>query len=361
MLRRPTLLLLAFAFILMPNALRAREAKPVILEDPETFRKDREVHDVTAVAFTVLEDTLEVAVRFRRDFGEMMFQAVDLNFDCDQSAASGMDSADLWIRASAGTRFHPNSWPPEEGARAPLTRLTTTWATVQSYSTGPSSPDGKTWTWRGSLAAPKINGNRITFLVPLAMVRNAGQRYNRKVPVRLRVEGGASEDPIPLRHLATDEGIDITINGKPDDWGGGTRALDLPSELHPDAAALDIEKVQVDHTPESLLVGVWLMAPGFGRPLAPDDDILDLDRIQVAVEPLGGEYLGFRQYTFLTGSPNRDIATYKSAAGEKFFEVEIKRPPAQNDFRVIVWSDAVRIDKVPDEGWFELDLPGGKR
>ncbi|MHC4858784.1 MAG: hypothetical protein ACYTDY_01685 [Planctomycetota bacterium] len=350
--------MLRHSILLVCVALLAQRAPPRLqsIDDPLTERSDREVHDVTKVVFDVSEEHVGVAVHFRRPFSEMMFQSATVYVDCDDDAETGKEGAELRVRALAGSRFHPNSWKPDgRGVPPPLEQRRTTFAVVRVREQGVERRTSTIWTWKGMLEPPEVVGRVLTFRFPQKLIQNLGQRYNRHVPVRLEVLGSCSEHPVPLRHQAGDEGVDIRIDGQDGDWSGGTRADDPGEELHTDARALDIKRVQVEHSEGWLYVGVWLDRPGFGRDLFPDDDIEDLDRIVVAVEPLLGRYQEYREHVIRSTAPRNRGRNLRSAAGDRFVECAIGRAPEQTSFRVAVWSDALRKDRVPDEGSFRLD------
>jgi hypothetical protein len=327
-----------------------------VIDDGETTRADRVVHDVRHVALEIVDDTLEVTLQFRRAFPEMMFEAADIHFDCDDDAATGIDGADLRIRSSVGSRFHGNAWKPDAGGvPPPLDQRRCGVAKVHSYRAGASTEERRLWLWGPALPAPEIGEGKLVQRIPLKLLREEGLRYNHHVPLWIEVEGSCSESPIPLVHVVTDDGVGIRADARPEDWSGGTRADDETGEMHPDASALDVARVQVDHGPAELLVGVWLFRPGFGAAAASDLDVDDRDRITVSVEPLGGEYLGYRQYVLHARNPQVDAADWSAVHRDRFVEFSIERPPAQAAFRVIVWTDAVRIDRIPDTESFRLD------
>jgi hypothetical protein len=333
------------------------------IDDPHTARPDREVHDVERVVFDVREETIDVTVRFRRPLTEMMFESVTLLVDCDDDAETGMEGADLRVRASVGSRFHPNSWKPDRpGVPPPLDQRRTAFSIVEVREQGVERRTGNTWTWRGRLTPPSAVGREIAFRFPQKLVRDRGQRYNREVPVHLEVLGSCSEHPVPMRHTAADEGVDVSVDGEDADWSGGTRADDPGGELHADALTLDITRTRVEHSEGWLHVGVWLLRPGFGRNITPDDDVEERDRIVVAVEPLGGRYQEYREHVIRSIAPRRSDRILRSAAGEAFVECAVARTSEQTSFRVAVWADALRVDRVPDEGTFRLDTaPWRKR
>jgi len=357
LLRLAPRLLLAAVLVVPPALGQGREVQTI--EDPLTSRPDREVHDVSRVTLAVSGGAVTVGVRFARALDGMMFEAVSIYFDCDDDPRTGIGGAELQVRAAVGSRFHPNDWKPPPGLPAPLDRRRTGWAGITVVERGAERRESPTWVWNGTLEPPVVEGKDLRFRVPLKMLRRRGTRYNRHVPVWLEVEGSGSEHPIPVEYLAADDGVPIGLDGEEDDWSGPHRTEDPAGELHPDAAALDLTRVRVEHHGEKLFVGVRRAREGFERPPV-EDDVRDLDRIVIGVEPTGGDYLDYREYEIRSGAREVRRMNLRGFAGPTFLECAIDRPAGQTGFRVVVWSDARRIDRVPDDGSFRLDIRPGR-
>ena len=203
----------------------AKEAAWQSVTDSSAGYPEYEIHDVEQVDFRVNGKDLEVRAHFARDFKAMMFQSVALYVDCDKNPKTGIRGAELYVRAAVGSRFRPNSWKPTAaGIKPPLEQRRAGYATLHRARTDVDGRQGLRWVWRRPLPAPTVSGKIMSFRFPVSLIRQFGQRYDSKVLVRVAAESTCSESPIPLRHVVSDEGIEIRVDGKDDDWSGGNRA-----------------------------------------------------------------------------------------------------------------------------------------
>ena len=114
-----------------------------------------------------------------------------------------------------------------------------------------------------------------------------------------------------------------------------------------------VDSLEVDHDATHVHALVRLAADGFGWH-ASDGDIDDQDRVTVALEPLesGGRYMRYVQAVVRPPEKSK----FGAAHGRQV-EFSIPRVTEQTAFRVVAWSDAIRIDRVPDKGWAEVGVP----
>jgi len=325
------------------------------LDDGLSRRARREIHDVTHVRVEAKDAALDVLVRFRRPLRDGVFECVHVYIDCDADAQTGKDGADLWVRAAVGSRYQRTSASaPLEGAPPPaeLRRSSFSVPHTQAIRGGPGL---KTWLHKleRRIAPPTVDDTDLRFEVPLDLVAEQGLRYNGFVRLRVEAEGSCSESPLWLEYVCADEGTPIAKDGRDADWSGQARAVDVTGELHPDADEVDLVSLEVDHDASHVHALVRLAGAGFGG-AGHDADVDDRDRVTVALEPLGSGrlYMDYAQAVLTTGQASRF-----GVVGRRMVEFSIPRAPAQTAFRVVAWSDAIRVDKVPDAGWAEVGVP----
>jgi hypothetical protein len=58
------------------------------------------------------------------------------------------------------------------------------------------------------------------------------------------------------------------------------------------------------------------------------------------------------------GASEQEDTGWSAVVDKTRVELSFDRETAQARFRVLVWSEAKRRDRVPDEGWINLDLRG---
>lgn len=327
----------------------------VVAADPLSKRPGREVFDVKRVTLEAAEGRLLVEAEFRRPVVEGVFQTIHVFVDCDGEAKTGMNGADLWVRAAVGSPYQRTSAAPRtEGATAPIDLRRIAWSHVHHFEVrGTSGYDG--WLHQRAnddLIPPTVEGAVVRFWIPLRMLVDRGLRYNRSVDVWLTAEGRATEHPIFLDYRCEDEGSPIRLDGDARDWSGQTRVEDDTGDLHPDASEVDVLRLLVDHDADSVHALVRLAGAGLPEE-RPDDDVEDDDQVSIGVEPLasGGQYGEYLEITKRIDVPNSCAEARKGLV-----EFSVEREANQGAFRVSAWSDAIRRDKVPDTGWFKVGV-----
>jgi len=338
------------------------DPRGLVQEDALTTSLRYRLHDVTKVHVHAAKAWLHVWVTFREPLKDGMYEAVDLYLDCDGDAATGIAGADLYVRVSAGSRFRPNTEKEAPPGLLPAFKTRTAgWAEPRSL--GRAGGEARvSWIWSGTepVEPPRVRGNLYYFGVPLELIKEHGLRYNQRIGLRFEVESILAEQPIWLPYRCVDDGLAIRVDGRDEDWSGGPRAVDETDELHPACEWLDLESLQVEHGPGALFTRLRLAHPGFGPVSLPPegDDIAVRDSITVAFEPLGdGHYMDYRQVNVSIHTPEASSPDTAWAAGDRVLETRIARPAAQTEFRVMAWSEAWRVDQVPDFGWMHYDIP----
>ena len=325
------------------------------LVDGLSPRPRREIHDVTHVTVDAKDAALQVLVRFRRPLLDGVFECVHLYVDCDADERTGIGGADLWVRAAFGSRYQRSNAPaPAEGAPPPARLRRSSWSQPEMQEIR-GQPGRATWVnhQERRIDPPTVDGTDLRFDVPLDLLAERGLHYNKFVRVRVEAEGSCSESPVWLEYVCADEGMTIALDGRDAEWSGQPRVADVTGELHPDTSEVDMASLEVDHGPSHVHALVRLAADGFGA-IAADSDVEDRDRVTVALEPLegGGHYMDYVQEVVQAGR-----ASIHGFAGRRLVEFSIPRAPEQAAFRVAAWSDAIRIDRVPDKGWAEVGVP----
>ncbi len=366
-------ILLVLVGLLGSSAVRAAEpGKPdesfpeprgTAYADVHTSTSRYVLHDVTRVNVHAEKGWLHVWVEFRLPLKLGMYEAVDLLVDCDGNQATGIYGADLYVRVSAGSRFRPNTEKKAPAGLLPAFETRTAgWAVPRPLDAASGGSHGLQWLWSGTdpVLRPRVRDKTYYFALPLQMLKEQGLRYNERIGLYLRVESVLAEQPVWLPYRCVDDGLEIRVDGLDDDWSGGPRVVDDVDELHPAAEGLDIRDLQVEHGKDALYARLRLAHPGFGLASVPPDgdDISVWDAITFAFEPLGGgSYMEYRTVTVPVRTPRLTADDTAWAVGDRLLETRIARPPAQTRFRVMAWSEARRMDRVPDSGWAYYDIP----
>ncbi len=331
--------------------------RPSKLEVPDSHspRPRRRLHDVDHVTLEAGGGVLAVRVRYRQPLVEGVYACVHVYVDCDADEATGLAGADLWVRASFGSRYQrTDAPPPVEGAPPAASLLRASWSRPFTQAAR-DTPMRRSWIHDdgGAVDPPVVTGAELAVDVPLSLLAERGLRYNRFVRVRLEAEGTCSEHPVTLSYVCADEGTRLALDGRVDEWSGQPTVADATGELHPDVAEIDLASLSVDHDADHVHALVRLAGPGFGLPFD-DGDVVDHDELTVALEPLetGGRYMDYVERT--VGTRRR---SEHGLAGDRCVEFSIPRAPQQTAFRVAVWADAIRIDKVPEWGTVEVGVP----
>ena len=325
------------------------------LVDGQTSRPRREIHDVTHVTIDAKAAALEVVVRFRRPLLVGVFECVHLYVDCDADLRTGIDGADLWVRAAFGSRYQRADAPAVvEGTGASARLFRSSWSLPHTQAMrGQKGLESWLHQLDRRVDPPTVEGAELRFQVPLDLLVARGFRYNMFVRVRVEAEGSLSESPIWLEYVCADEGTPIELDGSDAEWSGQPRVLDATEELHPDTSEVDLASLEVDHDATHVHALVRLATDGFGS-YEGDGDVEDQDRVTVALEPLesGGRYMGYVEHAIVPPKESKF-----GVADGALVEFSIPRVPEQTAFRVVAWSDAIRIDRIPQKGWAEVGVP----
>lgn len=337
---------------LPPNAPRPSKVE---VPDSHSPRPRRRLHDVEHVTLEAGGGVLAVRVRYRQPLVDGVYACVHIYVDCDADETTGLAGADLWVRASFGSRYQrADAPPPVEGAPPAASLRRASWSQPFTQAAR-DAPMRRSWIHDdgGAVDPPTVTGAALAVDVPLPLLAERGLRYNRFVRVRLEAEGTCSEHPVTLEYVCADEGTRLALDGRVDEWSGQPTVADATGELHPDVAEIDLASLSVDHDADHVHAQVRLAAPGFGLPFD-DGDVVDHDEVTVALEPLdtGGRYMDYVART--VGTRRRSD---HGVAGDRCVEFSIPRAPQQTAFRVAAWADAIRIDKVPEWGTVEVGVP----
>jgi hypothetical protein len=324
-----------------------------------------------AVMFKTWSTIKEVffEVEMRRPHTEGMYTCLHVYIDADSNPETGINGAELWLRASIGSRYHPNSFKPKAGKAA----MAITRASVSRVVRGRSDTGGSGFTWlhSASLPKPEIEAKKIRFRVETSVLRREGARYGSINGVHAEVETTCTDQPLMLRHLCNDEGILIDVDGKDVDWSHPMIAKDAGGELHKVAQILDMTGLRVEHNHDSLFAIVDLAEPGLRKDDMDHNDVSRFDGVTFYVEPIypryqnpkklflrfgrGGHPVGGQDRLRSRYYDTRNPGGWDGAIDENHAEIRVNRVSGQNEFRVWAWSELRRVDRIPDDGWLKID------
>lgn len=361
-------LLLAGLFVCVPLA-----AAPLLQDDDEDTEtasseidlEDEEVADEDFAFSDVVRFHLWAEGKYVHGEFEMahpisdgMFTCAHLRFDCDDDEATGINGAEVWYRASVGSRYHPNAYEPPKGDPKPLKILRASYSLPSSNRAADGSETGD-WTHQNeSMPKPEVEGKVLRFKVPVKVIRARGGRYNSIVKVRAEVETSCSDQPLILDWVANDEGVSIDVDGDPSDWSGTRLSRDAGDELHAAARIADLTEMRVDHGTESLYVMLRTAEEGFGDRFT-SDDVQRADAMFVYMEPRQPRYQAPVQAKIVWGSSQQrgrgGAQRWFAELSEDTIEVEFRRVVGQNRFRVLAWSDVRRYDRMAGGAYVALD------
>jgi len=330
----------------------------IIMSDPEVGVPQLAFADATHLKIEARATAIHFEVIMREPLAEGMFTCVWVLWDCDDNLDTGINGCEVWTRSGVGSRFRPNGWrPPMASITPPLELKRSAYSVLHKSEVG--SRISQTWLHTGTFDAPQIEGKKIRFAVPQKILSEQRGRYNEGIKLFVQVITSCSDQPLVVTHSCGDEGLGIVCDGKDADWLGGASMSDPPDELHPTVKFMDLIRLRVDHGPEELCAVLNLQTPGFSGLNPEDDDIHRADTISVFVEPLGVRYQNPRQAKVRFGRPRANGSGWIAAIEKGVAEFSFNRKAGQNKWRVLAWSDARRIDRIPDDDWLSLKL-GGK-
>jgi hypothetical protein len=127
---------------------------------------------------------LAVRVRFRRPLVEGVYACLHVYVDCDADETTGLAGADLWVRASFGSRYQRTSTaPPSPDAPAPASIRRASWS--QPYTSSRAFAPVVA-AQRGRAGGPADGGRRDAVRRAAHAARGPRARYNRFVRIRLQ-------------------------------------------------------------------------------------------------------------------------------------------------------------------------------
>jgi hypothetical protein len=305
--------------------------------------------DVRTLDVEERDGELHFRVTMAAPLSDGMFTCVHVFVDCDARPESGIDGAELWIRAAIGSRFWPNSADLGEEESAPIELRRATGSEIASG----GHSDGVDWmhTIR-ELPKPEVEGATIRFRFPTQLIEKQ-TRYDSGYRFRVEVETSSSEQPLLLDHRILDRGLPIQIDGSLDEWLGGDHVSDPGSELHPSIRMLDLTSLRVDHGPGSLFLGIEFDEEGFdSRPS--ETDVTVFDALRVFVDTPFPRYQEPLSIRVARGERERTGDGWIAVADDERLEIGIVREDEQRRVIVHVWTDGERRDFVQGGSWLNL-------
>ncbi|MFO1031795.1 MAG: hypothetical protein U1F60_11995 [Planctomycetota bacterium] len=311
------------------------------LDDPAAANADRAWADTREFSAEIRDGQMVCTMRMQKPFAEGMFTCVELEIDCDDKSKSGIGGAELLVRAAVGSRFQPNAAEPTNGTRKAIDHLRLSTSVL-----APEDGGGKRWLHEqlgGS--APTLDGNVMRFAVPIAWIKERGDRYSSRFSVGVAVRCSCSDQPLELLHSCGDEGLPIVLDGKDGEWSGVV-ANDPPDELHGKLACADLVGLRVDQSDQRLFLGIGLAQPGFTT-WREDDDVRGRPILTLHVEPLFPRYQDPMRVRLPAGSATQgnDRSPWMAVVGERFAEASFPRKAGQSRYRVLVQSDVEFEDR----------------
>lgn len=305
--------------------------------------------DAVEFKAAVGEEVLSCELTMTKPIPEGMFTTCHLFMDLDDSNKTGVNGNDLWVRATVGSRFRGNAQTIGQSGETPLKDVRTTYSV-------PIRAEDRALSWlhqNEELPAPTIEGNKMTFGVPMRFIKVKNDNYTSVFVVRVSVETSCSDQALDLTHLCTDDGLAIEIDGvdKPNEWSGDVRR-DAGDELHPSVRRLDIDSFRLDHSPAGLCALVRFAEAGFAT-MAPASDVRDESQLVFYVDPLFPRYQDAALLEIRAGKPTRDGRMrdglkWKTVATDRTVELLLDRKQGQVRFKLFAWSDYRCYDDFSD-------------
>lgn len=321
------------------------------LSDPAAASKDRAWSDAREFKAEIVDGEIRCTLRMEKPFVEGMFTCVELDFDCDDKPKTGIDGAELRVRAAVGSRFQPNNAEPTNGTMKPLEHVRLSTTTLDEADGG-----GRRWIHHQLGGSPPvIDGAVMTFSVPTRWVKERGDRYGSTFSFGVEVMTSCSDQPIELLHTCGDPGLPIVLDGKTAEWSGAV-AVDPPGELHERLRCADLTGLRLEHSESHLFVAVDLAEPGFAG-WRNDSDVDGRPILTFYVEPLFPRYQEPKRVALSGGqaSVGRDKAPWMAVVGEKTVEAAFERKSGQSRFRVIVHADVEFRDRFASRVGLDLE------
>ncbi len=331
------------------------------LEDPVVADETLAFSDVTRFKFWSTGKDLHGEVELAKSLQEGMFTCVHLKLDCDLNLETGIQGAEIWYRGAIGSRFHPNSFAAAEGDPKPLElrRASYSLPTQSRMADGTSRSE---WLHRSSsLPKPVVEGNRISFRLPVSIIKQRSSRYNSVARIQASVETSCSDQPLMLDWSCQDEGVTVRVDGDAAEWSGVVFATDPGDELHVAARAADLTELRVEHSNNRLFALLHAAVPGFADEEPTDPDIIRRDSVTVYVDPRHPRYQKPVKARMSWGRSDQERSGYSdderwiSTITGNTFELEFHRATGQNRFRVLAWSDVVRFDEMSEGEFVPMD------
>lgn len=373
---------------------RVRKAGTIVLADRQASRKERAIHDVKRAELRLADGRVHVTLDFVRPLKDGVFTRVVLFIDTDNDSRTGLNGIDLQVSAWVGSRYRWNGANAlTQNSVAPFETRGSCYSHMARTEDAASKARGRSMVRRPhkGITHPKVSGRKFAFSFPMKLLRENGFRYSDTIRFRIEAHGTICEEPVSIEYICRDKGDAINVDGRIRDWPTTAAFVqDQVGELHDAARSVDLRRVLVTHDKKKLYTCVRLAAPGFGYPLGRDADIRDRDTVTLAIEPVGDlGYMKFREIVVrngpaevnaVMGMPSEEFfeklppevrerlreqigAASKASKGvqtavrDGLLEVAIERRSEQTRFRVIVWTDAHRVDLIPDAGLASLKVP----
>lgn len=311
------------------------------LDDPAAANPDRAWADTREFTAEIRDGLMVCTMRMQKPFAEGLFTCVELEIDCDDKPKSGIGGAELLVRAAVGSRFQPNAAEPTNGTRKAIDHLRLSTSVL-----APEDGGGKRWLHEQlGGKAPTLDGAVMRFAVPIAWIKERGDRYSSRFSVGVAVRCSCSDQPLELLHSCGDEGLPIVLDGKDGEWSGAV-ASDPPDELHGKLACADLVGLRVDQSDQRLFLGIGLAQPGFTT-WREDDDVHGRPILTLHVEPLFPRYQDPLRVRLPAGSATQgsDRSPWMAVVGERFAEASFPRKAGQSRYRVLVQSDVEFEDR----------------
>ena len=311
------------------------------LDDPAAANAERAWADTREFTAEIRDGLMVCTMRMQKPFAEGMFTCVELEIDCDDKPKSGIDGAELLVRAAVGSRFQPNAAEPTNGTRKAIEHLRLSTSVL-----APEDGGGKRWLHEQlGGTAPTLDGNVMRFAVPISWIKERGDRYSSRFSVGVVVRCSCSDQPLELLHSCGDEGLPIVLDGKDGEWSGAV-ASDPPDELHGKLACADLVGLRIDQSDQRLFLGIGLAQPGFTT-WREDDDVHGRPILTLHVEPLFPRYQDPVRVRLPAGSATQgsERSPWMAVVGERFVEASFPRKAGQSRYRVLVQSDVEFEDR----------------
>lgn len=349
----------AAAGLLAAALLAAGPAKEVVLPDPPCGDPDRATSDVREVRILPTPQGLAFTVRFGGPLAEGMYTCIHVHVDADDDPATGLGGNEIVFRAAFGSRFHPNVWSPADPAiPAPMENGLLSYSDVVAQAVPGSDKPGKTWLLHGYPGRPAVEGDLMRFTLPASLLSRGTEWLGPVVSLRVEAETWCGDQPLLVDHVAADEGLPIVVDGDARDWSGEEPDTDPPGELHRTLPFLDLVGLRVDHDGGRLFACIETAGRGFAEKAPVSPDLARLERIVVLAEPVESSYESPRQVVIPRGFPATTRSDGSWAVMGTTVEASLPRTGLDARTRVLAWSEAKFVDRIPDTGGTKVPRRG---